>query len=49
QQWRVRSDGSVVGVGSGKCLDATGHGTGNGTLLVIWPCNGASNQKWSRS
>jgi hypothetical protein len=49
QQWRVRSDGSVVGVGSGKCLDATGHGTANGTLLVIWPCNGASNQKWSRS
>jgi O-glycosyl hydrolase len=49
QQWRVRSDGSVIGVGSGKCLDATGHGTAAGTLLVIWTCNGAGNQKWSRS
>jgi hypothetical protein len=49
QQWRVRSDGSVVGVGSGKCLDAFGHGTGNGASLVIWPCNGAGNQRWSRS
>jgi alpha-glucosidase len=49
QQWRVRSDGSVVGVGSGKCLDATGNGTANGTQLVIWSCGGASNQKWSRS
>jgi hypothetical protein len=49
QQWRVRSDGSVIGVGSGKCLDAVGHGTANGTLFVIWTCNDAANQKWSRS
>jgi hypothetical protein len=48
QQWTVRSDGSVVGVGSGKCLAATGHGTANGTLLVLATCNGAANQKWSR-
>ncbi|GHJ46913.1 hypothetical protein Cs7R123_42550 [Catellatospora sp. TT07R-123] len=49
QQWRVRSDGTVVGVGSGKCLDAYGHGTANGSQLVLWTCNGAANQKWSRS
>ena len=49
QQWRVRSDGAVVNVGSGKCLDVTGHGTANGTEFVIWPCTGAANQKWSRA
>ncbi|BCY11437.1 glycoside hydrolase family 97 protein [Actinoplanes sp. L3-i22] len=49
QQWRVRSDGSVVGVGSGKCLDAIGNGTTNGTLLQLWPCTGNPNQKWIRS
>ncbi len=49
QRWRIRSDGAVVGVGSGKCLDATAGGTVNGTQFVIWPCNGAGNQKWSRS
>ncbi|GHJ46915.1 galactosylceramidase [Catellatospora sp. TT07R-123] len=48
QQWRIRSDGSVIGVGSGKCLDAVGHGTANGTQFVIWTCNGAANQKWTR-
>jgi hypothetical protein len=49
QRWRVRSDGSVIGVGSGKCLDATGHGTANGTEFVIWTCSGGANQLWSRS
>ena len=34
---------------SGKCLDATAHGTANGTLLAIWTCNGGANQRWSRS
>lgn len=49
QRWQVKSDGAVVGLGSGKCLDATGGGTVNGTQFVIWPCNGAGNQKWARS
>ncbi|MET9552651.1 glycoside hydrolase family 97 catalytic domain-containing protein [Streptomyces sp. NPDC006645] len=48
QQWRVRSDGSIVGVASGKCLDAYDGGTANGTQAIIWPCNGAPNQRWSR-
>ena len=33
---------------SGLCLDATGAGTANGTLLELWTCNGGSNQKWTR-
>ncbi|MGQ4488636.1 glycoside hydrolase family 97 catalytic domain-containing protein [Streptomyces sp. SAS_281] len=48
QQWRVRSDGSIVGVASGKCLDAYGSGTANGTQAVIWSCNGGANQRWAR-
>ncbi|MEK8103978.1 ricin-type beta-trefoil lectin domain protein [Micromonospora sp. M12] len=49
QQWNVNADGTVVSVASGKCLDATGAATANGTLLQIWPCNGGGNQRWSRS
>ena len=49
QQWRVRSDGSVIGVASGKCLDVVGHSAANGTLFGIWPCTGDANQKWTRS
>ncbi|WP_329173087.1 RICIN domain-containing protein [Streptomyces sp. NBC_01477] len=34
---------------SDSCLDATGHGNANGTLMEIWTCDGGANQKWSRS
>jgi hypothetical protein len=47
QQWRVNSDGTVVGVQSGLCLDVTGAATANGTAVELWTCNGGSNQKWS--
>ena len=31
------------------CLDAAGAGTGNGTAVDVWYCNGSSNQQWARS
>lgn len=37
----------VVNVNSGKCLDATGGGTGNGTAVQQWTCSsGNPNQQW---
>ena len=30
-----------------KCLDANGAGTANGTAVIIWDCNGQTNQQWS--
>ena len=42
------SDGSVTGVQSGLCLDVSGDGTANGTAVILWTCNGQSNQKWSQ-
>ncbi|SCG62105.1 O-Glycosyl hydrolase [Micromonospora humi] len=48
QQWRLNADGTVVGVGSGLCLDVNGAGTANGTAVQIWTCNGGSNQQWVR-
>ncbi|MFG1812050.1 endo-1,4-beta-xylanase, partial [Streptomyces sp. NPDC049040] len=47
QKWRINSDGTIVGVQSGLCLDATGAATANGTKIQLWTCNGGSNQKWS--
>ncbi|GAA4964794.1 hypothetical protein GCM10023238_35510 [Streptomyces heliomycini] len=41
------SDGTVVGVQSGLCLEAAGAGTANGTAVQLWTCNGGSNQKWT--
>jgi hypothetical protein len=49
QQWRINSDGTVVGVESGLCLDVSGGATGNGSVIDIAACSGGSNQKWSRS
>jgi alpha-galactosidase len=49
QQWRPASDGNIVGVGSGRCLDVTNNATANGSPVEIWDCNGGSNQKWTRA
>ena len=31
---------------AGKCLDANGQGTTNGTKVILWTCNGQANQQW---
>ncbi|MBQ0884670.1 endo-1,4-beta-xylanase [Streptomyces sp. RM72] len=49
QKWRLNSDGSVVGVQSGLCLDAVGTGTANGTLIQLYTCSNGSNQRWTRA
>ena len=35
------------GVGSNRCLDDPGRNTTNGTQLIIWDCNGGTNQNWT--
>ncbi|WP_098023906.1 endo-1,4-beta-xylanase [Streptomyces sp. st115] len=47
QKWRVNSDGSIVGVQSGLCLDAVGTGTANGTQIQLYSCSNGSNQRWT--
>ncbi|MEU9358419.1 endo-1,4-beta-xylanase [Streptomyces sp. NPDC048301] len=49
QKWRLNSDGSVVGVQSGLCLDAVGNGSANGTLIQLYSCSNGSNQRWTRA
>jgi endo-1,4-beta-xylanase len=49
QKWRLNSDGSIVGVQSGLCLDAAANGTGNGTLIQLYSCSNGSNQRWTRT
>jgi alpha-galactosidase len=43
QRRRLNSDGTIIGVQSGPCLDVLG----NGALSQLWTCNGGSNQKWN--
>ena len=39
--------GQAAEVYGNKCLDANGQGTTNGTLVIIWDCNGQTNQQWN--
>ena len=50
QQWDVNADGTITSrADPALCLDAAGAGTGNGTPVDVWYCNGQSNQAWSLS
>jgi hypothetical protein len=31
----------------GKCLDVAGGGTGDGTLIQLYDCNGTAAQQWT--
>jgi type 1 glutamine amidotransferase len=45
QNWTTGTNGSLVS--AGKCLDANGGSTANGTQLIIWTCHGGTNQRWT--
>ncbi|MDQ0829378.1 endo-1,4-beta-xylanase [Streptomyces achromogenes] len=49
QKWRLNSDGTIVGVQSGLCLDTVAGGTANGTLIQISSCSNSGNQRWART
>ncbi|MGW2892826.1 ricin-type beta-trefoil lectin domain protein [Streptomyces griseoruber] len=46
QQFRLNSAHDLVDPQADKCVDANNRGTGNGTRLQLWDCNGQNNQKW---
>ncbi len=45
QKWTV-SNGTLINVGSGRCLDVADWSTANGARLQIWSCTNATNQTW---
>ena len=49
QKWTLSADGQVISQASNKCLDVTGHATGNSAALEIWTCNNGDNQKFLRT
>ncbi|WP_082509479.1 ricin-type beta-trefoil lectin domain protein [Microbacterium sp. Leaf179] len=46
QKWEIISNGNLVGVGSGLCVDGLGGGNGVGTRIGLWTCSDAVNQVW---
>jgi alpha-galactosidase len=43
----VTSTTTLIGAGSGRCLDVPDGATANGTQPVVWDCNGGANQSWA--
>ena len=40
---------TIVGAGSGRCLDVPGATQTLGTQVQLWDCNGGSNQEWTET
>jgi hypothetical protein len=47
QKWVHTAARDLTNTGSGKCLDAKGNSSADGTRLQIWTCTGGANQKWT--
>ncbi|HWU09835.1 MAG TPA: ricin-type beta-trefoil lectin domain protein, partial [Streptomyces sp.] len=47
QKWVPQTDGTLKNPQSGKCLDASGVSSTDGTRLHLWTCLAATNQKWN--
>ena len=42
-----RSNVTIVGTGSGRCIDVPGSSSTNGTQVQLWDCHGGTNQRWT--
>jgi poly(3-hydroxybutyrate) depolymerase len=42
-----RSNVTIAGQQSGRCIDVPNSTTANGTQVQLWDCNGGTNQRWT--
>jgi type 1 glutamine amidotransferase len=47
QSWNPGAGGALVNAQSGRCLDANGGSSADGTALITWSCHGGANQRWT--
>jgi poly(3-hydroxybutyrate) depolymerase len=43
----TRSNVTIVGQASGRCVDVPNASTANGTQVQLWDCHGGTNQRWT--
>jgi len=46
-RWVRNANGTVVHTPSSLCLDVSGQATTNRSPVIVWNCNGQTNQQWS--
>ncbi|WP_426735900.1 PQQ-dependent sugar dehydrogenase [Myxococcus faecalis] len=47
QRWVRNANGTVVHTASSLCLDVSGAATANSSPVIVWGCNGQTNQQWN--
>ncbi|AKF86994.1 hypothetical protein MFUL124B02_36260 [Myxococcus fulvus 124B02] len=47
QRWVRNANGTVVHTASSLCLDVSGGATANSSPVIVWDCNGQTNQQWN--
>ncbi|MFE2103463.1 glycoside hydrolase [Streptomyces sp. NPDC059468] len=48
QRWLLNSNGQIVNEASGECLDVSGQATADGSRVILYSCNGGTNEAWTR-
>lgn len=48
QRWLLNANGQILSEASGKCLDVSGQATTDGSRVILYSCNGGTNEAWSR-
>ncbi|MFI1072816.1 ricin-type beta-trefoil lectin domain protein [Streptomyces puniciscabiei] len=47
QQWLLNGNGQIVNEASGTCLDVSGQATADGSEVILYSCNGGTNEAWA--
>lgn len=48
QRWQLNANGQIVSEAVGKCLDVSGRATADGSKVIVYSCNGGTNEAWFR-
>ncbi|MBO4256977.1 glycoside hydrolase [Streptomyces griseorubiginosus] len=49
QRWLLNANGQILSEASGKCLDVSGQATADGSKVILYSCNGGTNEAWNRA
>ncbi|MFE9452329.1 glycoside hydrolase [Streptomyces sp. NPDC006739] len=48
QRWLLNANGQILSEASGKCLDVSGQATADSSQVILYSCNGGSNEVWNK-
>ena len=49
QRWLLNANGQILSEASGKCLDVSGQASADGSKVILYSCNGGTNEVWNKA